>query len=112
LGESVKCKSLKSIQKLKVPEKPDISGFLDGFQKAFVGTLKIGYPAYKLKIKIRSRTCIHALPRKLYLQTIPPCIGGLRRHHVSRGPESHLLAEVSSDAATCPLAPDLASLMR
>jgi hypothetical protein len=48
LGESVKCKSLKSIQKLKVPEKLDISRFLDGFQKAFVGTLKIGYPAYKL----------------------------------------------------------------
>jgi hypothetical protein len=33
LGESVKCKSSKSIHKLKVPEKLDIFGFLTGFQK-------------------------------------------------------------------------------
>jgi hypothetical protein len=31
LGESVKCKSSKSIHKLKVPEKLDISGFLTRF---------------------------------------------------------------------------------
>jgi hypothetical protein len=31
LGESVKCKSSKSIHKPKVPEKPDIFGFLTGF---------------------------------------------------------------------------------
>jgi hypothetical protein len=32
--------------------------------------------------------------------------------HVSRGPGSHLLAELSSDGATCFSAPDLASLSR
>jgi hypothetical protein len=35
LGESVKCKSSKSIHEPKVPEKPDTFRFLIGFQKAW-----------------------------------------------------------------------------
>jgi hypothetical protein len=53
--------------------------------------------------------CIHVLPRQLWLQTTPPCRGGLQSRHVSRDPGPHLLAEVSSGAATCFSAPDLAS---
>jgi hypothetical protein len=56
--------------------------------------------------------CIYVLPRKLYLRTTPPCRGGLRSHHVFRGPGPRLLAEVSSGVATCPSALDLASLLR
>jgi hypothetical protein len=41
-----------------------------------------------------------------------PAEGGLRHCHVSCGVEPRLLAEVDSGAATCPLAPDLASLSR
>jgi hypothetical protein len=53
--------------------------------------------------------CIHALSHKLYLRTTPPYRGGLRRHHVSRGPGPRLLAEVSSDAAMSPTARALPS---
>jgi hypothetical protein len=35
LGESVKCKSSKSIHKPKFLEKLDLSGFLTGFQKVW-----------------------------------------------------------------------------
>jgi hypothetical protein len=68
--------------------------------------------AYKLYVKVSSKVCIHALPRKLYLRTTPPWRGGLRSRHVSNGPEPHLLAELSSGAATCSSAPDLTSLPR
>jgi hypothetical protein len=34
-------------------------------QMGYVDTLKIGYPTYKLYVKIRSRTCIHVLSCKL-----------------------------------------------
>jgi hypothetical protein len=37
-------------------------------------------------------------------RTAPPCRGELRRCHVSHGLGSRLLAEVSSDVATCPTA--------
>jgi hypothetical protein len=57
-------------------------------------------------------TCIHMLPHTLYLRTTPPCRGELRRCHVSRDFGPHLIAEESSDVATCPSAPDLASLLR
>jgi hypothetical protein len=53
-----------------------------------------------------------ALPRVPQPQISPPCWGELRRCHVFRGPGSRLLVEVSSGAATCPSAPDLASLIR
>jgi hypothetical protein len=53
---------------------------------------------------------MHELSRKLYLQTTPPCRGGLRRHHASRGPGPRLLAEASSGTATCPMAPGSAFL--
>jgi hypothetical protein len=39
--------------------------FLRDVQMGYVGTLKIGYPTYKLYVKIRSRTCIHVLSCKL-----------------------------------------------
>jgi hypothetical protein len=52
------------------------------------------------------------LPRVPRSRTSPHCRGGLRRCHVFRGPEPHLLAEMSSGVATCPSAPDLASLLR
>jgi hypothetical protein len=45
-------------------------------------------------------------------RTSPPCRGGLQRCHVSYGPGPRFLAEVSSGAATCPVAPDPASLLR
>jgi hypothetical protein len=51
-----------------------------------------------------------ALPCVLWPQTLPPCRGGLRCCHTSRGPEPHLLAEVSSGASTCPMALGSASL--
>jgi hypothetical protein len=54
---------------------------------------KPGTPAYRLQVKIRRTTCIHALPCVLQLQTSPP-------------------AEVGSSAATCPTALNLSSLLR
>jgi hypothetical protein len=44
-------------------------------------------------------------------QTLPPCWGGLRCHHVSCGPEPYLPAGVGSGATTCPTAPDPSSLL-
>jgi hypothetical protein len=35
LGESIKCKSSKSINKPKFPEKLDLSGFLTGFKRVW-----------------------------------------------------------------------------
>jgi hypothetical protein len=54
---------------------------------------KPGTPAYRLQIKTRSRTCIHALPCVLQLRTSPP-------------------ADVGSGATTCPAAPNLTSVSR
>jgi hypothetical protein len=71
-----------------------------------------GTPTYKLYVKTRSSACIHVLPHKLELQTTPPCRGGLRRRHVSRGPGPRIFAEESSGAATCSSALDLTSLQR
>jgi hypothetical protein len=53
-----------------------------------------------------------ALPRTLWLRTSSPSWGGHRRCHVSYGFIPHLPAEVDYDAATCPMAPDLASRLR
>jgi hypothetical protein len=51
-----------------------------------------------------------ALPRVPRPWTSLPCRGELRCCHVSHGPGPSLLTEVSSDAATCPIAPGSASL--
>jgi hypothetical protein len=51
-------------------------------------------------------------PRVLQPRTSPYCRGGLWYRHVSRGPGSRLLAELSSAAATCSSAPDLTSPSR
>jgi hypothetical protein len=53
-----------------------------------------------------------ALPHVLQPQTSHSYRGGLWRCHMFRGPVPRLLAEVSSSTAMCPLAPDLASLLR
>jgi hypothetical protein len=55
--------------------------------------------------------CIHALSRKMYLRTTPPCRGELQSCHVSHGPKPHLLAEVISGAATWLMALGLVSLL-
>jgi hypothetical protein len=61
------------------------------------GPLSIPYrpdtSVYKLQIKTRSMACIHVLPSVLQLRTSPP-------------------VEVGSGTAMCPVAPDLASLLR
>jgi hypothetical protein len=51
------------------------------------------------------------LPRVLRLWILPPCSGGLRRCHVSHGTGSCLPAREGYGAATCPMAPDPASLL-
>jgi hypothetical protein len=71
-----------------------------------------GAPTYKLQDKTRSRTCIHAPPPAIWLRTPLPYRGELRRCYVSSGSGPCLPAEVSSDAATCSVAPDLASWLR
>jgi hypothetical protein len=52
------------------------------------------------------------LPCVVLPQISPHCRGELWRCHVSHGPGPHLPAEVGSDAATYPTAPNLASLPR
>jgi hypothetical protein len=52
-----------------------------------------------------------ALPRIPCLQILPHCSEGLRHCHVSHGSRSCLPAREGSDAATCPTAPDHASLI-
>jgi hypothetical protein len=52
-----------------------------------------------------------ALPHVPRHRTPPPCSGGLRRCHMSHGSGSCLPAHEGSDAATCPTAPELASLL-
>jgi hypothetical protein len=47
-----------------------------------------------------------APPRVLWPQTLLPCWGGLRCHHVSYGPEPCLPAGVGSGVTTCPASPD------
>jgi hypothetical protein len=52
-----------------------------------------------------------ALPHVPRLWIMPPCLGGLRRCHVSRGSKSCFPALEGSGATTCPTAPGLASLL-
>jgi hypothetical protein len=52
------------------------------------------------------------LPHVPWLRTSPPCQGGLRYCHVSHGSGPCLPVKEGSSAATCPVAPDLASLLR
>jgi hypothetical protein len=52
------------------------------------------------------------LPCVSRLWILPPCSGGLRRCHVSRGSRSCLPAREGSVATTCPTAPDPASLLK
>jgi hypothetical protein len=49
------------------------------------------------------------LPRVLWLRTYPPGRGGHRRCHMSYDSGPLLSTEVGSDAAKCPMAPDLTS---
>jgi hypothetical protein len=53
-----------------------------------------------------------ALPRVLWLQTSPLNWGGLRYYHVYYGSGPCFSTEVGSDAALCPMAPDLTSRLR
>jgi hypothetical protein len=69
-------------------------------------------PAYRLQDKTRSRVCYHTLPHVPRPQTSPPYQGGLLCCHVSLSPGPRLPANEGSSAATCPTAPDLASLSR
>jgi hypothetical protein len=48
----------------------------------------------------------------LWLWISHPDCGGLQCYHVSSGSGPHLPVEVGSGAATCPVAPDLASRLR
>jgi hypothetical protein len=52
-----------------------------------------------------------ALPCVPRLRIMPPCSGGLGRCHVPRGFGSCLSAREGSGVATCPAAPDPASLL-
>jgi hypothetical protein len=58
------------------------------FARALVGTLQTGYFAYKLKVKTKSRACVHAPPR------------------VAQSSGSHLQAQEGSSAAKCSATPD------
>jgi hypothetical protein len=53
-----------------------------------------------------------ALPCVPRPQTSPPCRGGLQCCLVSHSPTPRLPIEMGSSIATCPMAPDLASLLR
>jgi hypothetical protein len=66
-------------------------------------------PTYRLKSKTKSKTYYHMSPQ---LQTLPPCLGGLRRCHVLHGSGPRLLVWEGSGATTCPAALDHASLLR
>jgi hypothetical protein len=109
---------------------------------------EIGYPAHTLQDKIRSKTCIHALPCVLQPRILPPYLDRLWRCNVSYGSRPYLTAKVGpalprvqmlwtsppnwdrlrrhhvfwgsrpcnparkgSDTATCPTAPNPASLL-
>jgi hypothetical protein len=67
---------------------------------------------YKLYVKTSSSACIHTLSRALQLRTSHLGWEGLQHCHVSYGSRPLLPSEVSSDAATCPTALDLASRLR
>jgi hypothetical protein len=54
----------------------------------------------------------NARSRAPWLQLPPPGLGPLRSRHVSRGSSSRLLAQGSSGAATCLVAPTPASRLR
>jgi hypothetical protein len=73
---------------------------------------KSGTPTYKLQVKIRSETCIHASPHVLQHRTLPPSQSGLRAATclVAPDPGSHLPDRKGSGAATCTVAPDPTSL--
>jgi hypothetical protein len=77
--------------------------------RATIGTLQTGYPYIQVSSQDKLQACIHTLPHALQLWISPPSLGGLRCCHVSYGSEPHLLAEVGSGAAMCPMAPYLAS---
>jgi hypothetical protein len=55
---------------------------------------------------------VPVLPRVPQFQTLPPCRGGHRCYHVSRGSGSLLPTEKGSSVAMCPIALDLASPLR
>jgi hypothetical protein len=71
-----------------------------------------GTPTYKPQVNTNCRVCINTLPRVLWLQTSPPSWGGIWHCHVPYGFGPRLPAEVSSSAATYPMAPDLAFQLR
>jgi hypothetical protein len=68
-----------------------------------------------LYISLKSRQVAErafTLSRVIRLWISPPARGGFRCCHVSYSSEARLSAEVGSDAATYPTAPDLASRLR
>jgi hypothetical protein len=71
---------------------------------------KSGTPTYKLQIKTRSGVCTHMSPHVLQHWTLPPRQGGLRGCHMPSGYGSHLPDGKRSDATTCTVAPNPASL--
>jgi hypothetical protein len=71
-----------------------------------------GIPTYKLQAKTKSRACVHALPRALWLRTPPPYSGRLQWCHASHGCRPRLPAQEGFVVAMCPVDPDLASLLR
>jgi hypothetical protein len=73
---------------------------------------RLGTLTYKSQVKTSYRVCIHTLSRVLWLQISPPDWGGLQRCHMSYDSGPQLPAEVGSDAAMSPMAPDLASRLR
>jgi hypothetical protein len=98
---------------------------------ATVGTLQTGYPYVQASrqdkeqgMHRRVATCptaldpaspprwAPALPHALQLWTLPPYRGGLWCCHVPYGSKAHLAAEAGFGAATCPVAPNLAILLR
>jgi hypothetical protein len=92
---------------------------------------RLGTSAYMLQAKTKGKVCAHTLPHAtavpettsllrdgsntatcLRLQTPPFFLGGLRRCHMPRGSGPSLAIQEGSDAAMCPLASDLTSLLR
>jgi hypothetical protein len=73
------------------------------------GSIAVTYPTASDPASLLGRAL--ALSRVLQLRISPPCSGGLRHCHVSRGTGSRLPAREGSDAATCPAASYPTSLL-
>jgi hypothetical protein len=76
-----------------------------------VSTVKTGDPVYKLRVKKKRQDGCACL-RVSWLWLPPPNSGELQSHHVPRGLSFRLLAHDSFRAATCLMAPTLATRPR